>query len=292
MSAEPPTAVPGVQKQLTGAPSGPYDCVVRGGVDWPVTWATGKGIAPTEPMAIRERMGITQPNVGATIDQAKQGYESYQGKARKLGLELGNLNVRDDGASSTTRDASGIAPALEDGSAIVLFVWYGKVNSILPELSGDPWFSGGHCWTLYGIRQQSDGEGRDVLVYDPLHDGKAGRPDGPLWAPLGKVLDCAAAFRKGGVPGNDPIGEGKAIFGIAKRARVIEDTEPGPVPPEPTEPDDGTAALEEQLEAATDALEAIAELAAPWATVPVQDGALDAEGPNDAATEAPSSSAD
>lgn len=238
-----PTAVPGVQKQLTGAPSGPYDCVVRG-VDWAVSWATGKALTPTDPMPIRERMGISRPDVGATIDEAKLGFESYQPDALEHGLELGPLNVRDKGANSTTRDANGLVDALFEGHACVSFVWYGKVNSLVPRASGDHSFNGGHQWTLYGVREKPDGSEVDqVRVYDPLHDGAHGRPKGPLWVDLDDVLACLAAFRKGGDPGNDPIGQGKAIYGIAKRAEV--QGEPDPAPEEP---------CEAELERATSAL--------------------------------------
>lgn len=231
---------PGVQKQITGAKSGPYDCVVRG-VDWSVTWATGKQIKPSDPMDIRERMGISSPTVGATIDQAKRGYESYQKDAAKLGLELGNLNVRDQDANSTVRDADGMAEALDEGHALVLFVWYGKVNAIIPEFSGDSSFSGGHCWTVEKRRERESG-GWEWKVFDPLYDGVGSRPEGPQWIRQGDVLACAAAFRKGGVPGNDPIGEGHAIYGIAKRARWTDCDD---------EPEQG---CDDELDAAYDAL--------------------------------------
>jgi hypothetical protein len=244
------TGTPGIQKQLTGAPSGPYDCVVRGGVDWPVTWATGRLIKPGDPMQIRHRMGIDDPYVGATIDQAKLGYESYKGNADNLGLDLGNLNVRDEGENSTIRDASGIRPALDAGHAIVLFVWYGKVNDIIPRASGDPDFRHGHCWTLFELRMH---EGREqARVYDPLYDGVSGRPNGPLWVDLDDILTCAGAFRHGGDPGNDPIGQGNAMYGVAKRATYRDDTEPEPVPPEQTDLDRAHDALYDIRQLGTD----------------------------------------
>lgn len=92
---------------------------------------------------------------------------------------------------------------LERGYWLVVGLDYGRLNDLMPALSGSPTFRGGHFVTIGGHARQ---QGTDwCYLYDSLHDGRrAGIPRGVQTVRVLRYLRAAETF------GTPKAGTGRA----------------------------------------------------------------------------------
>lgn len=96
-----------------------------------------------------------------------------------------------------------IADALRRGCAVVVGIDYGRLNDLMPRLSGSPAFRGQHFVCLQG-HERTRGSAWTHLG-DPLHDGRRpGIPRGWQTVRLARYLRAAETF------GTPKAGAGKA----------------------------------------------------------------------------------
>ena len=193
------TGVPGVQRQLTGARSGPYDCVVRGGVNLAATWASGRAVRPRDPSRFDNGWRSSRPDVGATIDQAKRGFASYADVLEKEhGLRLRPMRVRDEDRQGTTRRATGIRESLEAGERSCCSSGMGRSTRGYrrrPAIDGSGAGIAGPCT---GSGRGTAGPRRECSTRCTTDEGVDRTV--PYGSACATSSTCAAAFRQGGDP--------------------------------------------------------------------------------------------
>ena len=165
--------IPLLHTQLDGSPTAGSDCGVMASV-MAVAYGKGKRKGP-DRRRMRDEMG---KRAGPTTSlHQKQGVEGFGVRyTRKVDAPW-----------------DGLVRALENGRWVNVQIDYSVVNARRPRLSGSRTFNGGHSISVHGIRDTE--EGRQVRVFDPLYDGRAGGiPKGPRWWPLALLKAAAGSF--------------------------------------------------------------------------------------------------
>lgn len=96
---------------------------------------------------------------------------------------------------------------LKDGCGVIVGIDYGRLNDLMPRLSGSTTFRGGHFIVLQGF------ENGFCRLGDPLHDGRQNYPRG--WQTV-RVLRYLRAAETFGAP---KAGEGKAKVCVLQPAK-------------------------------------------------------------------------
>jgi hypothetical protein len=101
---------------------------------------------------------------------------------------------------------------LRRGSAVIVGIDYGRLNDLMPRLSGSTTFRGGHYVVLWGYEAQ--GGVAWTRLGDPLHDGR--RPGIPRGWQTVRVLRYLRAAETFGVP---DAGKGRAKVCIVRETK-------------------------------------------------------------------------
>jgi hypothetical protein len=206
-----PGGRPKHQKQLqTGSPTASQDC-------GPITElvgleaASGNEIRPRLGRrkqwvaAIREPMhhGPTWPSTTLLNISASVESKVIAGRFRARDLKPPNARVR----KISHDDAVAL---LRQGRYLHVAIDYGRLNDLMPHLSGSPTYRGGHAIGLYGLDQDEDGWPW-TLLYDPLHDGRRhGIPRGIQTVRVRRYLRAAETW------GTPQAGRGNAYVVVIR----------------------------------------------------------------------------
>ncbi len=163
--------------QLTGIATAGVDCGVR---------ATQMGLA----WLSKGKVILSVKQIRAVMkDQDQTNYADWDRVIDALGGRTLGFS------GEKTNDAAHAREHMEDGGAsggaVIWAVDYGKLRRAMPAKTGSLTFNGYHAILTVGSRdtKRKPPEWRD---FDSLLDGRyRGCPNGPVWAPRGKILDAA-----------------------------------------------------------------------------------------------------
>ena len=202
---------PKFQKQLVaGVPTAHVDCGVRS-TSMAIDGAT-KGAKRPSVKRIREVAGMgSGPTNFYEWDKA-----------------VDTLGASEDVSGAKTQSIEEVVRHLRRGNGVVLAVHYGRLRSLMPAKTGSETFNGYHAIYLRGWRKDPN----RTRVYDPLNDGRyRGCPQGPVWAPFGKLKDAALRI------GNEQGVPGKVFALVVANRADIEGLDPTDPLPEPEPPE-------------------------------------------------------
>lgn len=216
---------------------------------------------PRVPKLVRELAApVRNPTGGTFPDELERAFEAAAPMFRRHGLRAPKMRKL-----WTASFDEVLVPAMRkrDRSALV-GVWYGVLDRLAPEISGQPGLATWHWVVITDLRrvarrklsypvrpgQDPDERVRAVTLLDPLADGRTppGRTKpvwrGPATVELSLIRLAAGKVGKKKDGSGTPIGEGRVvggIFGVAKPLVPQTTTEPAPTPdpdptPEPTDP--------------------------------------------------------
>ena len=197
------------QKQLQGgSPTSETDCGPRS-VIVAAEAASHGGIVVDQsegPRWVRLlRREMDEPRGGTTLIQHETALQSTLMDGAMLAV--GRPDVR---VILGTMAHRACAELLQEGRALIVLIDYGRLNDLMPRLSGSPTYRGLHFVTLVGHGE--DAHGTDwTYLYDPLHDGR--RPGIPRGVQSVRIERYLRAAETAGTP---KAGPGRAKVAIVR----------------------------------------------------------------------------
>ncbi len=210
------------------------------------------------PRIVRQlAVPLRLPTGGTFPDELERAYQGAAARFEKSGLQAPQMR-----RMWTASFDDVLVPAMlkRDRSAIV-GVWYGVINRLIPEVSGQLGLATWHWVVITNLRrvprkrlsypvrpgQDPDYMVRAVTLLDPLADGRTspGRTTpvwkGPATVELSVIRQAAGKVGKKKDGSGTEIGDGRVVGGIFGVVKPLSEPVPEPVPepePEPVDPCD------------------------------------------------------